>query len=135
MSDLWLPDGIRQPTATMPPPVDTVLDMPAPHPARRMTYVGEYGPDDSMRARVWDSGKFGIRVLVSLDDTRHGRLLHASVSSAQRDPMWAEIRAVRYWIFPASIDVMMVLPSLDDYVNVHEHCFHLWQTPREWGIR
>ena len=81
-------------------------------------------------------GPNGLTVIVSYDRTpRWGPLLHASISHHKRDPFWHEIKAMRQAFFPADIDVMMVLPQAGDYVNVHEHCFHLWQTPQEWGLQ
>ena len=31
-------------------------------------------------------------------------------------------------------DGMMVLPKNEFYVNVHEHCFHVWSMPQEWNM-
>lgn len=89
---------------------------------------GQYLP-----ARAW--GKYGLRVLVTIDPTPHGRLLHVSISHKHRYPTWEEIKAVREAIYPADIDVMMMLPQEADYVNLHPNTFHLWQTPREWGVQ
>ena len=41
---------------------------------------------------------------------------------------------VRDAFYPDDVDVMMILPRAMDYVNVHEHVFHLQQTPVVWGI-
>lgn len=87
-----------------------------------------------MTGRTWQSPD-GMRVLATLDDTPHGELLHVSISYAKRDPSWSDIRRVRDVFFPSDVDVMMVLPAEADYVNVHEHTFHLWQTPRTWGMQ
>jgi len=76
-----------------------------------------------------------LRVIASLDPGPHGELLHASISRRDRDPSWTEIRGLRAAIFPVDVDVAMVLPVEDDYINVHEHCFHLWEMPVRWGIR
>lgn len=84
---------------------------------------------------VWETSN-GLRVLGSMDlAAEHGRLLHVSLSYRSRNPSWEDIKMVRAAFFPSDIDVMMVLPKADDYVNVHEHAFHLWQTPTEWGIQ
>ena len=78
----------------------------------------------------------GINIIVTLDNTpNYGPLLHASMSHRRRDPYWEEIKAMRETFFPADLDVMMVLPREADYVNVHEHCFHLWETPQPWALR
>jgi hypothetical protein len=76
----------------------------------------------------------GMRVIASLDDTPHGRLLHVSISYASRDPSWEDIKQVRSAFFPDDVDTMMLLPKAADYVNLHEHAFHVWQTPVEWGV-
>lgn len=69
-----------------------------------------------------------FRLIVSTDRTHSGVRLHASLSHAKRYPTWAEIRQVRDWVFPDSMEVVMVLPRVDDYVNVSKNCFHLWQS-------
>lgn len=73
-------------------------------------------------------------VLVSLDNTPHGILMHASISYADRDPTWDEIKSMKDAVF-GDTDVMMVLPRSDHYINLQTHTFHLWQMPVEWGIR
>lgn len=82
---------------------------------------------------VWKGG--GLTVLVSQDLTHHGPLLHMSISHKHRYPTWDEIAAVRYGIIPPHIDMMMMLPQASDYVAFHPNCFHLWQTPGEWGVQ
>jgi hypothetical protein len=76
----------------------------------------------------------GLRVIATMDSTPHGNLLHVSMSYADHDPSWEDIRAVRDVFYPSDVDAMMVLPRESDYVNVMPHCFHLWQTPVVWGI-
>ena len=80
-------------------------------------------------------GDIGLKVLASVERTPHGTLLHVSTSYDNRDPDWYEIRAIREAFFPLDLDAMMVLPRAEDYVNIHHHTFHLWQTPSEWGMR
>lgn len=79
-------------------------------------------------------GKEGLRVLVSDDPTQHGTLRHVSISYPHKNPLWSEIRAIRDAFFPEEVDAAMMLPRRTDYVNFHEHTFHLWQTPTEWGV-
>lgn len=76
-----------------------------------------------------------MRVLVSYDDTNHGTLIHVSISYPFKNPKWSEIRAVRDLFIPADVDAMMVLPRESDYVNLHDHTFHIWQTPTAWDIQ
>lgn len=77
-------------------------------------------------------GQDGMRVLVSDDAGPHGTLRHVSVSYRVRDPRWTELKLVREAFFHPDQDVMIVLPRRGQYVNVHQHCFHLWQTPETW---
>jgi hypothetical protein len=50
---------------------------------------------------------------------------HFSISCPDRDPTWEEIAAARYALLPKLKDCVMKLPPEGDYVNVHEHCFHV----------
>ncbi len=77
----------------------------------------------------------GMVVTSTIDPTQHGALLHVAVSYHDHDPSWVEIKHVRAAFYPASIDVMMMLPAEVDYINVHEHCFHLVQTPVAWAVQ
>lgn len=74
----------------------------------------------------------GMRVIVSLDPTPHGMLRHVSVSYADRDPSWADLRAVRAALFDPGRDVIQLLPRAGEYVNLHAHCFHLFDAPETW---
>jgi hypothetical protein len=62
-----------------------------------------------------------IRALVSKD----AGSWHISVSHPHRYPKWDEIRQARYDLVPNEAYMVMVLPPAEDYVNVHENCFHL----------
>jgi len=50
---------------------------------------------------------------------------HFSISCPDRDPSWDEIASARYALLPKAKDCVMVLPPEWEYVNVHEHCFHV----------
>lgn len=81
---------------------------------------------------VWTRKKFTI--LFGQEPTKHGNLWHLSISHKDRDPEWPVIKAAKMACFPADMDVMMVLPAQDDYVNLHPHCFHLWECPEKWDM-
>lgn len=91
-------------------------------------------PRDVAQMRQWRCAD-GMVVLASLDDTRHGRLLHVSLSYRDHYPFWQDIKAVRAAFYPANIDVMLVLPQERDYVNIHEFCMQMWQTPTAWDMQ
>lgn len=61
-------------------------------------------------------------------------LKHVSISCRDRLPTWEEVLACKEHFF-GDIDAMMVMPKKKDYVNIWPFCFHIWQTPQEWGIR
>lgn len=48
-------------------------------------------------------------------------------SLPSRYPTWDEIRQARYAFAPQDITLAMLLPPKDEYVNLHETTFHLWE--------
>ena len=56
---------------------------------------------------------------------------HLSISTPYRNPTWEEIKQARYDLCPRDITMAMILPPTDQYVNVHNFCFHLHQIPNE----
>jgi hypothetical protein len=54
-------------------------------------------------------------------------LWHLSIAHRHRYPTWDEIADVRYELIPADVTMALLLPPPGEYVNEHEHCFHLWQ--------
>lgn len=54
---------------------------------------------------------------------------HLSISRTNRDPSWDEIATARYRLLPLVPNMVMPLPALADYVNLHPHTFHLIETP------
>lgn len=77
---------------------------------------------------------------ISLDhvqDERTGRwMLHLMVNMERfrREPSWEEWKAIREVFFPADVDTAIILPALENYVNVSEWVFHLWQLPEVWSV-
>lgn len=52
---------------------------------------------------------------------------HLSISHPTRYPTWDEIKEARYRLTPHNVTMAMILPPPDEYVNLHENCFHLWE--------
>lgn len=67
--------------------------------------------------------KLNLRCLVTIDAGHW----HMSLAHPTRLPRWGEIYDARYRFMPHKIHVYMALPPLEEYVNVHQFCFHLWQ--------
>lgn len=44
-----------------------------------------------------------------------------------RYPTWDEIKEARYRFLPLDLLVGMILPPQEEYVDVHETCFHLFE--------
>lgn len=56
---------------------------------------------------------------------------HLSISHPERDPNWHEIKWCRYEFCPKDTTMVMVLPPENEYVNIGEHVFHLWEIKDE----
>jgi hypothetical protein len=69
-----------------------------------------------------------VRVIVGQEP---GIGWHLSISVPYRNPTWEEIRAARYDFIPDHVTVGMILPPREEYVNLHNSCFHLHQIQGE----
>lgn len=87
------------------------------------------GPVSDVRVYITANG---CNVIHAIETGPHGVLRHASISHPRRHPTWDEITVMRKTLFLEDEDVMMVLPRKELYVNLHPHCFHLWQMPFRW---
>ena len=67
----------------------------------------------------------GPRDLVIVHSIDNGKN-HISISTPNRQPSWKEIKEVKYALLP-KIEMAIILPSEDEYVNLHEYCFHLYE--------
>lgn len=52
---------------------------------------------------------------------------HLSISHPDRYPSWDEIKKARYALVPDEVTMAMLLPPRNEYVNLHDNCFHLHQ--------
>jgi hypothetical protein len=57
---------------------------------------------------------------------------HMSISHPERYPTWDEIAKARYELLPVDSEFAMMLPPPSEYVNVHNYCFHLHETPADF---
>jgi len=64
-----------------------------------------------------------LRLFVSVDD----HVLHMSISHPTRYPTWDEILRTRYKFFDAKTEMVMYMPKKEEYVNIHQNCFHLYE--------
>lgn len=52
---------------------------------------------------------------------------HLAISHPRRYPTWDEIAEARYQLIPDEVTMAMIMPSSDQYVNLHPNCFNLHQ--------
>ena len=52
---------------------------------------------------------------------------HLSISHPHRYPTWDEICAARDRFTPRDKTFVQLLPPREQWVNVHQNCFHLWE--------
>lgn len=71
-----------------------------------------------------------LQVLVSEERLRGQWLYHLSVSHPRRYPTWDEIRDLRYELLPNDRTFAILFPPKEQWVNVHENCFHLYEVPQ-----
>ena len=77
----------------------------------------------------------GLSIICSIDFTDEwGPLKHISISHPKRLPFWHDVVEIKDRLM-GDIDAMMVMPKSEDYVNLHNYCFNIWQCPQDWGIR
>ncbi len=65
---------------------------------------------------------------IALVSPPNGKLgWHMSISCSGRDPTWKEIKSAWYSLIPDADKKTgaMFFPPKDEYVNLHEHCFHI----------
>lgn len=76
----------------------------------------------------------GMVVMASYDPCppSNDLLLHISVSYKDHDPTWDDLKLLRAAFFADDTDVIQVLPRRGEYINLHQHCFHLFQAPEAW---
>lgn len=88
---------------------------------------------------IWKTQSSGLGALFSLDEHSDsdidcppmgaGIYCHLSLSRKDKYPEWDEMRDFIYdcGLFDSKRDVCMFLPPKEQYVNVHENCFHFYQ--------
>lgn len=52
---------------------------------------------------------------------------HVSVSLPNRTPNWGEMCFIKDLFFDLSETVVQFHPKIEEYVNNHPHCLHLWR--------
>lgn len=56
---------------------------------------------------------------------------HLSIAHKSREPAWREIAEARYRLLPGDVTIAMILPPLEDYINMHKFCFQMVEVTPE----
>ena len=79
---------------------------------------------------VYSTGLFaykGKNVFISVEGGRW----HLSVS-ANHTLGYYELKEIRYKFMPNDMEVAQIFPPREEFINLHENCFHLYElTPAE----
>lgn len=73
-----------------------------------------------------------LSVIVSREAGWHLSISHRTNELRPRPgryPTWDEITDARYQFCPNEATMAMLLPPREEYVNLHETTFHLWEVP------
>lgn len=74
---------------------------------------------------VYETGLFeykGKSIFINKEDGKW----HLSVS-ANHTLGYYELKEIRYKFMPNAMDVVQIFPPREEFVNVHENCFHLFE--------
>ncbi|WP_100065129.1 DUF7694 domain-containing protein [Miniphocaeibacter massiliensis] len=52
---------------------------------------------------------------------------HCSVSKKSKTPTWDEMNYIKDIFFKEDETVVQYHPKKSNYVNLHEHCLHMWR--------
>ncbi len=110
-------------SAVMRHPAEYVRDRKGDYPS--------FPPQDWRILQEWGDGyalahKAGIRVLVDVRWVSETEAwLHVSFSRASRLPSWEDTKIVKD-AFVGDNVAIICLPKVEDYINIHQFCLHLW---------
>ncbi|AIY85207.1 hypothetical protein U729_3168 (plasmid) [Clostridium baratii str. Sullivan] len=56
---------------------------------------------------------------------------HVSVSHKNVTPSWDTMCKIKDMFFEDNETVMQLHPPKEDYINIHEHCLHMWRPVKD----
>lgn len=91
-----------------------------------------FPPDGWAILQEWGDGyalrhRSGVRVIIDVRFVNDAPWLHVSYSRSSRLPSWEDTRLVKEDFIGDNVAIS-VLPKGNDYVNIHQFCFHLWHS-------
>lgn len=99
----------------------------------KRTKVPQLLLDQAPRMQAWQKEVHDGHLTVFAGPESEG--FHMSISHRLSDetripgryPTWDEIYDARYRFCPLNMTMAMLLPPQDEYVNIHNTTFHLWE--------
>jgi hypothetical protein len=68
-----------------------------------------------------------LAVMVTGEVEQDGkRWMHLSISHRDRLPTWDELKEIKHWILGPDTVAIQVVAPVDQHVNLHPNCLHLW---------
>ncbi len=78
-------------------------------------------------ASLWPKKRKGLLVVFSISKERDDKWwVHISCSYDSHLPSWDDMVYVRDELLGKGTWALQVIPSQEDYVNVHRYCLHMW---------
>jgi hypothetical protein len=95
----------------------------------------EYPLPPQMQAWIWQGQlepetklyKMGTCKIMCSPPRTESHGWHLSISHEDRYPSWDEIAKARYSLLPHDSVFVMVLPQPNQYTNIHNYCFQLYE--------
>lgn len=123
--------------------VGTMINQAPDHESQRLPPIVEIPPKSSLAKtmgiiaeetgtpyRLLRSFRMGDATLTL---TRETGEYHLSIARPDRLPSWPEIAKARYSLMPKDRVCVMVLPPVEEYVNIHKFCFQILELPGDMG--
>lgn len=84
---------------------------------------GRFASDES----IGNNGAFRLRTGMMIIASDGGGWEHVSCSFHNRTPTWDEMCEVKAMFWDDEDTVVQYHPAKSEYVNIHQHCLHLWR--------
>lgn len=74
----------------------------------------------------WVLPRLGLTVVATIELHSLQPWAHVSFSRQETTPDYTALQFVREWWIGEKTQCLMVFPPIDQYVNLHPHCLHLY---------
>ena len=81
--------------------------------------------------RMYAMGEW--RVVVTIDITQEGRVLHVSCVGKDQWPTWEMMIGLKRIFYPEDVAAILLMPESEPYGPIGYYALHLWQLPASKG--